>query len=55
MIIQNIYIVGAGALGTAYASMFLNSKGFSVKFVARGDRLRRLNQNPLAGRNANLP
>lgn len=47
MIIRNIYIVGAGALGTAYASMFLNVKGFNVKFVARGDRLRRLNQSPL--------
>lgn len=47
MIIRNIYIVGAGAMGTAYASMFLDAEGFNVKFVARGDRLQRLNQSPL--------
>jgi 2-dehydropantoate 2-reductase len=57
MIIKNIYIVGAGAMGTAYASMFLDAEGFSVSFVAKGDRLRRLNQNPLTvnGKSYSVP
>lgn len=57
MIIQNIYIVGAGALGTAYASMFLDAEGFNVSFVAKGERLRRLNQNPMTvnGKSYSVP
>lgn len=57
MIIKNIYIVGAGAMGTAYASMFSDAEGFSVSFVAKGGRLRRLNQNPLTvnGKSYSIP
>ena len=36
--ILNISIVGAGAMGAAYAAMFTDAVGFSVSFVARGKR-----------------
>ena len=42
MRIQNIAIMGAGAMGAAYAAMFSETKGFSVSFAARGERYRRL-------------
>jgi 2-dehydropantoate 2-reductase len=41
-IINKISILGAGAMGAAYASMFLDASGFSVSFVARGERYERL-------------
>lgn len=40
--IRNIAIVGAGAMGAAYAAMFSDAVGFSVSFVARGTRYERL-------------
>ncbi len=40
--IRTIYIVGAGAMGAAYASLFAKTPDFQVAFVARGERYRRL-------------
>lgn len=40
--IQKVAIVGAGAMGAAYAAMFTDAVGFSVTFVARGERYERL-------------
>ncbi|WP_319522901.1 2-dehydropantoate 2-reductase [uncultured Desulfosarcina sp.] len=40
--IRNIAIVGAGAMGAAYAAMFSDAVGFNVSFVARGTRYERL-------------
>jgi 2-dehydropantoate 2-reductase len=40
--IKKISIVGAGAMGAAYAAMFTDAAGFSVSFVARGERYERL-------------
>ncbi|MFO7712926.1 ketopantoate reductase family protein [Desulfosarcina sp.] len=41
-VIRKISIVGAGAMGAAYAAMFSDALGFSVSFVARGERHARL-------------
>ncbi|MCB2145918.1 MAG: 2-dehydropantoate 2-reductase [Deltaproteobacteria bacterium] len=46
-IIQKISIVGAGAMGAAYAAMFTDAAGFSVSFVARGERYERLKNKTL--------
>jgi 2-dehydropantoate 2-reductase len=40
--IRKISILGAGAMGAAYAAMFTDAVGFSVSFVARGKRYERL-------------
>ncbi len=40
--IRKVAIVGAGAMGAAYAAMFTDAVGFSVFFVARGERYERL-------------
>jgi 2-dehydropantoate 2-reductase len=40
--IKTVYIMGAGAMGAAYAAMFTDAIGFSVAFVARGKRYERL-------------
>ena len=48
MEIQKIAILGAGALGAAYASMINDAGGFEVSFIARGDRYRRLHAQPLS-------
>lgn len=40
--IRDVSIVGAGAMGAAYAAMFTDAVGFSVSFVARGERFERL-------------
>jgi len=45
--IRNISIVGAGAMGAAYAAMFTDAAGFSVSFVARGERHERLKNKTL--------
>ncbi len=42
--ITNIAIVGAGAMGAAYAAMFMDAVGFKVCFVARGKRYERLKE-----------
>ena len=45
--IRTVAIVGAGAMGAAYASMFSAAGNFSVFFVARGERYQRLKRGPL--------
>jgi 2-dehydropantoate 2-reductase len=45
--INNIAILGAGALGAAYASLFLDAGNFSVSFIARGERYERLLEQPI--------
>ena len=45
--IRNISIIGAGAMGAAYAAMFSEAGDFSVSFVARGERYKRLKEGSL--------
>jgi 2-dehydropantoate 2-reductase len=45
--IRKISIIGAGAMGSAYAAIFSDAKDFAVSFVARDDRYQRLKQNKL--------
>lgn len=45
--IKTVAIVGAGAMGAAYAAMFMDAGGFSVFFLASGQRYRRLKDVPL--------
>ena len=45
--IKTVAIVGAGAMGAAYASMFSRAPGFHVYFIARGARFQRLAGVPL--------
>jgi 2-dehydropantoate 2-reductase len=45
--IKTIAIVGAGAMGAAYATMFTDAGGFSVFFLASGERYLRLKDQPL--------
>jgi len=45
--IRKVSIVGAGAMGAAYAAMFTDAAGFSVSFVARGGRYERLKNKTL--------
>ena len=45
--IRKVSIVGAGAMGAAYAAMFTDAAGFSVSFVARGERYERLKNKTL--------
>lgn len=55
--IHKIHIVGAGAMGAAYAAMFTGAREFQVSFVARGERGRRLAHNALTvnGRSYAVP
>jgi 2-dehydropantoate 2-reductase len=45
--IRKISIIGAGAMGAAYAAMFSETGDFSVSFVARGERYKRLKEGSL--------
>ena len=45
--IKNVAIVGAGAMGAAYASMFAVAGAFSPFFLADGEWYRRLMEKPL--------
>ena len=45
--IKTIAIVGAGAMGAAYATMFSDAGSFSLFFVADGERYLRLKNEPL--------
>ena len=45
--IKTIAIVGAGAMGAAYATMFTDAGSFSVFFLASGERYLRLKDQPL--------
>jgi 2-dehydropantoate 2-reductase len=55
--IETISLVGAGALGGAYASMFQEMDSQCVSFVASGDRFERLSRAGLIvnGRPCNIP
>jgi 2-dehydropantoate 2-reductase len=55
--IRKIAIVGAGAMGAAYGSMFVDAVGFSVSFVARGERYQRLKKQSFTVNNRlyNIP
>lgn len=55
--IRKIAIVGAGAMGAAYAAMFTDAGGFDVFFVAGGQRRRRLTGGPITvnGRAYTIP
>lgn len=43
----NVYILGAGAMGGAFAQKFDEAEGFAVYFVAAGERLQRLRREGL--------
>ncbi len=44
--IETIAIVGAGAMGAAYAAMFSEAGSFSLFFLADGERYQRMKQEP---------
>lgn len=56
-VIENVAIVGAGALGAAYGSILFDMDKRSVAFVAAGERLERLRQEGLIvnGRHYDIP
>ncbi|MFH0781004.1 MAG: 2-dehydropantoate 2-reductase [Pseudomonadota bacterium] len=45
--ITSVAIVGAGAMGAAYATMFMDAGSFSVFFLASGERYQRLQRQVL--------
>jgi 2-dehydropantoate 2-reductase len=45
--IRRVAILGAGAMGASYASMFFDAAGFSTALIARGDRHERLRREGL--------
>ena len=45
--IQRVAILGAGAIGSYFASSFYNTPGFSTVLIAKGNRLERLQNNGL--------
>ena len=55
--IRRVHIVGAGAMGAAYAALFAAAPDFHVAFVARGERHQRLAGKPLMvnGRSYDIP
>ncbi len=55
--IKTIAIVGAGAMGAAYATMFADSGSFSPFFLADGERYLKLKREPLAvnGKSYTIP
>ena len=55
--ISSVAIIGAGAMGAAYASIFDEASGFLTSFVASGDRYHRLNRQRLVvnGRPLEIP
>jgi 2-dehydropantoate 2-reductase len=46
--IESVVIVGAGAMGAAYAAMFSDAGGFNVSFAASGKRYEKLSQGSLS-------
>jgi 2-dehydropantoate 2-reductase len=56
-LIETISIIGAGALGAAYASIFYDMDNHCVSFVASGDRFERLSKEGLIvnGKLYNIP
>lgn len=57
MEIRSVAIVGAGAMGAAYASLFAEASGFSTSFVADGKRYQKLRRQQLVvnGRSCTIP
>lgn len=53
--IETVTIVGAGAMGAAYAAMFTDAPGFSVAFAARGERYARLKDRTITVNNRLYP
>ena len=49
--IKTVIIIGAGAMGAAYAAMFTDAPGFSVAFAARGERYARLKNRSITVNN----
>ncbi len=49
--INRVAILGAGGLGAAYGSRFLNAPGFETDFIARGERYERLQKEGLVVNN----
>jgi 2-dehydropantoate 2-reductase len=47
MKIRKVAIIGAGAMGAAYAALFTDGEVFDVFFVARGDRYEKLRKETL--------
>lgn len=45
--VERVAIVGAGAMGAAYASMFAVAEGFAPFFLASGERYQRLSEEQL--------
>lgn len=45
--IQNVAILGAGAMGAYFASRFFDTSGFSTGLIAKGHRFDRLKNNGL--------
>ncbi len=45
--INNILILGAGAMGAAYASLLSDTGTFAVSFIAAGERYERLRNQPI--------
>jgi len=45
--IEKIAIIGAGVMGAAYAAMFSDASAFSVLFVTRVERYKRLKEGSL--------
>jgi 2-dehydropantoate 2-reductase len=45
--IQNVAILGAGAMGAYFASRFFDTAGFSTGLIAKGHRFDRLKNNGL--------
>lgn len=53
--IETVTIIGAGAMGAAYAAMFTDAPGFSVAFAARGERYARLKNRTFTVNNRLYP
>jgi 2-dehydropantoate 2-reductase len=57
MPVKNVLILGAGGLGAAYGTRLMQAPGFQTQFVARGERLERLQRDGLIvnGRHYDVP
>ncbi|HKK91043.1 MAG TPA: ketopantoate reductase family protein [Desulfobacteraceae bacterium] len=52
--IQNVVILGAGAMGAYFAGTFFNTPGFSTSLIARGERYEKLSARGLVINNCPL-
>jgi len=53
--IERVYIIGAGAVGAAYASIFYDMDRSSVSFIAGGERFERLRREGVIVNGKNYP